>query len=49
MTMEIGMSTTDTIEKLGKGEFVFNKEPGNSMTPILKSKSFYISNPNFSC
>ena len=26
------------IEQLKSGEFVFNREPGNSMTPILKSR-----------
>jgi len=36
MTLETGMSKA--IEQLKSGEFVFNREPGNSMTPILKSR-----------
>lgn len=33
------------VEKLSKGEYIISREPGNSMTPILKSREPVILEP----
>lgn len=35
------------VEKLEKGEWIVSREPGNSMTPILKSREAVILEPVF--